>query len=97
MTLAIAPSLTVGAWAELLSTIERDHVLAVVGAKLENEPVWVLTGRLRSDRRAEILARERQNGLAVALSNTRPRRDPIQARSRLGFRRTAAHSHRVLE
>ena len=54
--LAISPSLTVGAWAELLSTIERDHVLAVVGAKLENEPVWVLTGRLRSNRRAEILA-----------------------------------------
>ncbi len=53
---AIAPRLTVGAWAELLTTVERDHVLAVVGAKLENEPVWVLTGRLRADRRTKILA-----------------------------------------
>ena len=53
---AIAPRLTVGAWAELLTTIQRDHVLAVVGAKLEDEPVWVLTGRLKADRRAEILA-----------------------------------------
>lgn len=52
----IAPRLTVGAWAELLTTIERDHVLAVVGAKLENEPVWVLTGRLREERRSEVLA-----------------------------------------
>jgi hypothetical protein len=51
----IAPRLTVGAWAELLSSIQRDHILAVVGAKLEGEPVWVITGRLRPDRRSEVL------------------------------------------
>lgn len=52
----IAPRLTVGAWAEMLTTIERDYVLGLVGAKLDGEPVWVLTGKLRANRRAEILA-----------------------------------------
>jgi hypothetical protein len=53
--LDIAPSLAVGAWAELLTTIGRDHVLKVVGARLEGEPVWVLTGRLKADRRAQVM------------------------------------------
>jgi hypothetical protein len=53
--LEIAPSLAVGAWAELLTTIGRDHVLKVVGARLEGEPVWVLTGRLKADRRAQVM------------------------------------------
>ncbi len=53
--LDIAPSLAVGAWAELLTTIGRDHVLKVVGARLEGEPVWVLTGQLKADRRAQVM------------------------------------------
>ena len=54
--LDIAPSLAVGAWAELLTTIGRDHTLKVVGARLEGEPVWVLTGELKADRRAQVMA-----------------------------------------
>ena len=52
----ISPRLRVGAWAEMLSTIERDYVLGVVGAKLTGQPVWVITGKLRDDRRKQILA-----------------------------------------
>lgn len=54
--LPVAPRFTVGAWTELLTNIQRDHVLSVVGAKLETEPVWVLKGQLRTDRRAQVLA-----------------------------------------
>lgn len=54
--MAIAPRLKVGAWAEMLSTIERDYVLDVVGASLKEDPVWVITGKLRRSRRNAILA-----------------------------------------
>ena len=54
--MAVAPRLKVGAWAEMLSTIQRDFVLSVVGASLKGEPVWVVTGVLRPSRRAAILA-----------------------------------------
>ncbi|MGI9473032.1 MAG: hypothetical protein ACR2NZ_15940 [Rubripirellula sp.] len=54
--MSIAPRLKVGAWAEMLSTIERDYVLAVVGASLKGDPVWVITGELRQSRRKEIMA-----------------------------------------
>ena len=52
----IAPRLKVGAWAEMLSTIERDYILQVVGASLKGTPVWVITGTLRQSRRNAILA-----------------------------------------
>jgi hypothetical protein len=51
----ISPRLRVGGWAEMLSTIERDYVLRVVGASLKNDPVWVITGQLREDRRKQIM------------------------------------------
>lgn len=54
--MAISPRLKVGAWAEMLSTIERDYVLDVVGASLKEDPVWVITGKLRPSRRKAILA-----------------------------------------
>ncbi len=52
----IAPRFKVGAWAEMLATLERDYVLGIVGAKLNEEPVWVITGRLREDKRKKILS-----------------------------------------
>jgi hypothetical protein len=52
----ISPRLKVGAWGEMLSTIERDYVLRVDGAHLKGEPVWVLSGTLRDDRRDQVLA-----------------------------------------
>jgi hypothetical protein len=52
---SISPRLKVGAWAEMLSTIEPNYVLGVVGLRLKDEPVWVITGELRQDRRQEIL------------------------------------------
>ncbi len=52
----IAPRYTVGAWVELLSTIYRDYDLDLVGATLENEPVWVLKGEITSKRRSEIMS-----------------------------------------
>ena len=52
----ISPRLKVGAWAEILSTVQRDYVIDVVGAHLKSDPVWVITGTLRQDRRQEILS-----------------------------------------
>ena len=52
----VSPGLRVGGWAEMLTTIERDYVLRVDGATLDGEPVWVIVGSLRKDRRQQILA-----------------------------------------
>ncbi len=52
----ISPRLLVGAWAEMLSTIARDYHVQVDGAKLKQDPVWVITGTLKQSRRKEIAA-----------------------------------------
>ena len=39
----------------MLSTIERDYWLKLKGATLDGEPVWVIEGTLRQERREEIL------------------------------------------
>ena len=52
----ISPRLRVGAWAEMLSKIQRDYYVRVDVAFLEDEPVWVITANLKQDRRAQILA-----------------------------------------
>ena len=52
---SVAPRFTVGAWTELLSSVERDYVINLAGAKLENESVWVIKGKLSNARRAEIM------------------------------------------
>jgi hypothetical protein len=52
----ISPRLKVGAWAEMLSTIERNYVLEAVGAKLKDDQVWVIKGKLRDHRRHQIMA-----------------------------------------
>lgn len=51
----IPPRLQVGAWAEILSTLQRDYSLSVASAKLKQQPVYVLSGQLRDDRRAAVL------------------------------------------
>lgn len=53
----IPPRYTVGAWVELLSTIERDYELDLVGATLEQETVWVIKGDIRGRRRVEVMSR----------------------------------------
>jgi hypothetical protein len=50
----VSPGLRVGAWAEMLSTIERDFNLRVDGASLKGEAVWVISGILRSDQRDRV-------------------------------------------
>lgn len=56
-----SPRLKVGAWPEMLSAIERDYVLEVVGARLKDEPVWVVKGKLREQRRKELMERYHRN------------------------------------
>ncbi|QDT03020.1 hypothetical protein K227x_13990 [Rubripirellula lacrimiformis] len=57
---SVSPRLRVGAWAEMLTTIQRDHVLRAASYKLKGRAVWVVTGTLRQERRQAILA---QSGL----------------------------------
>lgn len=58
----LSPRLKVGAWGELLSTIARDYTLRLDTALLklnggqEAEPMRVLIGDLKADRRAAVLA-----------------------------------------
>jgi hypothetical protein len=51
----IAPRLTVGAWAEMLHTIRRDYVLQVHEGHLKEERVWIVSGKLCSERRQQVL------------------------------------------
>lgn len=57
----IAPGLKVGAWAEMLDTLQRDYVLRVNAADLQGVPTWVITAELRQDRREEILAESKRS------------------------------------
>ncbi len=52
----IAPRLLVGAWTEMLSSIQRDHILSAASFKLKGTPVWVVTGTLRKSKREAVLA-----------------------------------------
>lgn len=56
----ISPGQQVGAWAEMLSQVERDYVLQVNEGKLKEEPVWVVSGRLRKQKRDEIMAESKR-------------------------------------
>ncbi|MGB7325379.1 MAG: hypothetical protein WBD31_10955, partial [Rubripirellula sp.] len=53
---SIAPRLRVGAWTEMLTTIQRDYTLTAASFKLKGTPVWVLTGTLRKSKREQVLA-----------------------------------------
>lgn len=54
--LTVSPRLQVGAWVEMLANIRRDYQLEVEGAHLKGQPVWVIIGQLRPERREEIMA-----------------------------------------
>ncbi len=75
---SIAPRLKVGGWTEMLDTIDRDYILRVDGAKLQSQPVWVITGTLRKEVRARTLAQSGRDSwsplcptkVRVAISST---------------------------
>jgi hypothetical protein len=70
--MTVSPGLRVGGWAEMLTTIERDHVLRVDAAQLKDESVWVISGTLRDDRRQEVLTKSgRQQWPALYPSRVR--------------------------
>ena len=75
----ISPGLRVGAWAEMLDTIERDYVLSVDSAHLKGEAMWVITGELRPQRRDQIMAdsgRQEWPSLHPTLVRVAVRRNP---------------------
>lgn len=51
----LPPRLLVGAWPEMLATFHRDYVLRLDTCTLRDQPMWVITGRLKDARRAEVL------------------------------------------
>jgi hypothetical protein len=51
----IPPRLQVGAWAEMLSTLQRDYELSVTTANLKEKPVFVISGQLREEKRKTVL------------------------------------------
>ena len=57
----IPPRLQVGAWAEMLSTLQRDHDLSVTTAKLKEKPVFVITGQLRDQTRKAVLSQAKRS------------------------------------
>ena len=52
----IPPRLQVGAWAEMLGTLQRHYDLSVTTAKLKEKPVFVITGQLREQKRKAVLS-----------------------------------------
>jgi hypothetical protein len=51
----VAPRLRIGAWTEMLDLVDRDYIVRVDSATLQDNPVWVITGSLREQVRARIL------------------------------------------
>ena len=51
----VPPRLRIGGWTEMLDTVDRDYLIRVDSATLQNQPVWVITGSLREQVRAQIL------------------------------------------
>ncbi|HBV64960.1 MAG TPA: hypothetical protein DEF45_18280 [Rhodopirellula sp.] len=57
----IPPRLQVGAWAEMLGTLQRDYDLSVTSAKLKEKPVFVITGQLREQKRQAVLSKAKRS------------------------------------
>ena len=57
----IPPRLQVGAWAEMLGTLQRDYDLSVTTAKLKEKPVFVITGQLREQKRKAVLSKAKRS------------------------------------
>ena len=51
------PSLKIGAWAEMLDTIQRDYILTIGKSHLQSRPVLVISGLLRDESRKRVLQR----------------------------------------
>lgn len=56
----IPPCLRVGAWAEMLSTLQRDYELSVKTASLKQKPVFVISGELRDETRNAVLSKAKR-------------------------------------
>ncbi len=57
----IPPRLQVGAWAEMLGTLQRDYDLSVTTAKLKEKPVFVITGQLLEQKRKAVLSQAKRS------------------------------------
>ena len=57
----IPPRLQVGAWAEMLSTLQRDYDLSVTTAKLKEKPVFVISGQLPEEKRTAVLSQAKRS------------------------------------
>lgn len=57
----IPPRLQVGAWAEMLSTLQRDYDLSLTTAKLKQKPVFVINGQLREPKREAVLRKAQRS------------------------------------
>jgi hypothetical protein len=51
----LPPRLKIGAWAEMLDTIQRDYILTIGSSQLQSRPVLVISGTLREDARQRVL------------------------------------------
>ena len=56
----IPPCLRVGAWAEMLSSLQRDYELSVKTASLKQKPVFVISGELRDEKRNAVLSKAKR-------------------------------------
>ncbi|MDB4394139.1 hypothetical protein N9018_01545 [Rhodopirellula sp.] len=56
----IPARLQVGAWAEMLSNLQRDYELSVTTASLKQKPVFVITGQLRDEKRKAVLEKAKR-------------------------------------
>lgn len=56
----IPPRLRVGAWAEMLTTLEQDFDLSIKTATLKEKPVFVISGELSQEARNTILSKARR-------------------------------------
>lgn len=54
--LPVSPRLQVGAWVEMLASFLKDYDLQVKGAHLKERPIWVVSGKLKSSKREQVMA-----------------------------------------
>ena len=60
---SVSPRLRVGAWTEMLDSIDRDYVLRLGASQLQSRPVWVIRGTLSESARRRILTESRAKKL----------------------------------
>ena len=57
----LPPRLKIGAWAEMLDTIQRDYILTIGSSQLQSRPVLVISGSLRDDARGGVLQQAKRD------------------------------------